>query len=159
MGCPATGCMGYELVADLNFDQNGDGSITSADTAFWDGGSGWSPIGGTAGGYTGEFEGNGHIISNLLINRSSLQEAGLFGRIGGVARNVGVADAEVTGGSDYVGVLVGENQGRVSRFLDNRQRIPPPTTTRAGWSATTTARASCPPATPAQPSSRRAATA
>ena len=32
MGCP-DGCEGYELTADLDFDTNGDGSITSADGA------------------------------------------------------------------------------------------------------------------------------
>ena len=112
MGCPADGCTGYELVSDLDFDTNSNGRADSRD-AYWNGGAGWEPIGGTVGGYTGEFEGNGHIISNLRINRSSLQEAGLFGRIGGVVRNLGVADADVTGGSG-TGALVGNNQGRVA---------------------------------------------
>ena len=100
------------MTSDLDFDTNSNGRADSRD-AYWNGGAGWDSIGGTAGGYTGEFEGNGHIISNLLINRSSLQEAGLFGRIGGVVRNLGVADADVTGGSG-TGALVGNNQGRVA---------------------------------------------
>ena len=45
MGCPS-GCAGYELTADLDFDENDDDSITAADATYWNGGDGWRPIGG-----------------------------------------------------------------------------------------------------------------
>ncbi|MDE0320792.1 MAG: hypothetical protein OXI97_13030, partial [Acidimicrobiaceae bacterium] len=58
MGCPADGCDGYELVADLDFDTNGNGQADSGDdywnarSGFWNrgkGGYGWIPlIGGEA---------------------------------------------------------------------------------------------------------------
>ena len=31
-GCPEAGCNGFELTTDLDFDTNGDGQISSADT-------------------------------------------------------------------------------------------------------------------------------
>ena len=39
------GCIGYELTRDLDFDENNDGIITSADDDYWNGGKGWAPIG------------------------------------------------------------------------------------------------------------------
>ena len=115
MGCPASGCTGYELTADLDFDQNGDDSITSADTAYWNGGAGWAPIGDNSNRFAAVFEGNGRTISNLFISRGAADYVGLFGATasGGGVRNVGVADAQVQG-RNHVGALVGNNLGRVS---------------------------------------------
>ena len=45
MGCPSGTCTGYELLNNLDFDENGDGEITSADATYWDSGFGWLPIG------------------------------------------------------------------------------------------------------------------
>ena len=61
---PATG---YELTADLDFDTDGSGDANSADD-YWDGGAGWLPIGGR---FRADFEGNGHTIANLFIDRSA----------------------------------------------------------------------------------------
>ncbi len=48
MGCPSSGCSGYELSADLDFDTNGSGTADAGDE-FWNGGKGWVPlIGGEA---------------------------------------------------------------------------------------------------------------
>ena len=48
MGCPKTGCIGYELKANLDFDTafvrtGGDGTADSEDT-YRNGGAGWDPI-------------------------------------------------------------------------------------------------------------------
>ena len=98
MGCPATGCAGYELAEDI--------SLTST-------GVGWAPIGdGTADDppfFIGTFDGNGHTISNLFINRTT-DNVGLFG-LGfyeAVIRNVKLTDVNVTGGNN-VGALFGNN--------------------------------------------------
>ena len=45
---------------------------------YWNAGAGWEPISG----WTTTFNGNGHVISNLFINRSSNQ-TGLFGQTTG----------------------------------------------------------------------------
>ncbi len=111
MGCPTT-CTGYELTADLDFDTDGDGDLDSTDE-YWHSGTGWAPIGG----FATTFEGNGHTIANLYINRSS-GVIGLFGSVsaGGQVRNVGVRDVAVTGSgeSGAIGGLVGYNhQGSI----------------------------------------------
>ena len=125
MGCP-DGCEGYELTADLDFDTNGDGSITSADGAisYGAGGAGWVPVGiGGASGvaYTGRFDGNGHTIANMMINATDVLYLGLFGWAnGGPIENVGLPGVDITAnyptGSIYpfsVGGLVGLLTGAV----------------------------------------------
>ncbi len=88
MGCPSSGCDGYELSADLDFDTNFSGTADAGDE-YWNGGKGWVPLmGGEAiydprawyrfyGGdrpsskarmFTAIFEGNGRTIANLYIN-------------------------------------------------------------------------------------------
>ena len=122
MGCPTTGgCTGYELDNDLNFDQTRDGRITSADTGIWNSGAGWEPIGKAGGGYNATFEGNGHTISYLYINRN-LADLGLFGDFssGKEIRNVGLKHAAVYLNATYASkfnfaVLVGQNHGTVTK--------------------------------------------
>ena len=80
---------------------------------------GWLPMGhdtvvgvsfqGT--GFTGSFDGAGHVIGNLRIDRGGESFVGLFGRVdGGSIVSLGLEDLEVTG-DWYVGGLVGRNQG------------------------------------------------
>ena len=103
MGCPSTGCAGYELTASLDFDENADGSITeTGDPTYWNSGSGWNPIAT----YTSNFKGNGHTINNLYINRTS-GSVGLFGRTSGASiETLGVTNANVRGGGN-TGILIG----------------------------------------------------
>ncbi len=119
MGCPTNSddsddsdCTGYELTADLDFDTDGDGDVDAADE-YWHSGAGWDPIGA----FSATFEGNGHTIANLYINRSS-GSIGLFGSVsaGGQVRNVAVRDVAVTGSGEswVVGGLVGHNYGSIS---------------------------------------------
>ena len=111
MGCPQT-CTGYELRMDLNFDTDGDGRVGGVATST-DPYTNWVPIGVT---YAAEFNGNGHIISNLTLNRSV--NAGLFSNLGGsgVIRNVGLKYPNVTVGGvagRNVGPLVGGNSSTI----------------------------------------------
>ena len=130
MGCPITAtdaddndCTGYELTADLDFDQNNDNRITSADAAWWNGGSGWEPIGGNSlasvtwgyTGFTATFQGNGHTISHLYIDRPGRNAVGLFGATKGknsVIRNLTLADVNVASKRN-VGALVGSSWGSI----------------------------------------------
>ena len=111
MGCPESGCTGYELIADLDFDTNGNGQADSGDD-YWNGGAGWAPIGGSDSGFVAVFEGNSHIISRLYIYRPSESMVGLFGHVGESTEiyNVGLEDVSVTGWR-RVGGLVGWNDG------------------------------------------------
>ncbi len=110
-GC-YTGCNGYELMNDLDFDTNESGSINSSDD-YWNAGKGWEPIGTSGDGFTGIFDGNGYRINNLYINRSESDSStiGLFGYVSEAEiRNLGLTGdyASITAdSSDYVGALIG----------------------------------------------------
>ena len=104
MGCPESGCTGYELTADMNFSNTR-----------WSTGSGWEPIGTESNPFSAAFHGGGHAISNLYIRRSNNENVGLFGVSSGTFQNVGLINVDVSGGS-YVGGLVGQinTDGEVS---------------------------------------------
>ena len=111
-GCGGlTGCVGYELGADLDFDTNGNGR-PDKDDEYWGNGRGWNGIGGYADPFEAIFEGNGHTISNLFVD--SFFTKGLFGLTGpsSVIRHVGLIGVAVSG-TDDVGGLVGLNSGAV----------------------------------------------
>ena len=114
MSCAAGWCTGYELVNNLDFDTNGNGAADAGDT-YWNGGSGWLPIGDEQEGFTAVFEGNGYTIGNLYINRNS-RFVGLFGlvRYGGIIGRVGLVSAEVRSEGNNVGSLAGLSQGSIS---------------------------------------------
>ena len=110
MGCGHfDGCIGYELAADLDFDTNGNHVADEGD-AFWNGGTGWVPIGGAGSAgqslqhpFRAAFDGNGHVIANLFIDTDTLPFAALFG-FGAdartsrcVIRHVGLVDADLNG--------------------------------------------------------------
>ena len=115
MGCPSSGCIGYELAANLDFDTDGNGLIDSGD-AYWNGGSGWVPIGDGASSdhFTATFDGGGYTIANLYVNRSS-SYVGLVGVVGNSAiiRRVGLVSSSVSG-DRFVGSLAGNNSGAIA---------------------------------------------
>ena len=127
MGCPGSGCAGYELTAGLDFDEDDDGSRNDT----YNQNAGWVPIGTSTESFNTVFEGNDNTISGLFIHQevsgpAAAELIGLFGSLGssGVVRNVGLENvsvkAEVFGDIDdvlagqYVGGLVGQNEGSVS---------------------------------------------
>ncbi|MBE0619390.1 MAG: filamentous hemagglutinin N-terminal domain-containing protein, partial [Burkholderiales bacterium] len=86
-------------------------NIDATPTSEWNSGAGFAPIGGISEDqFTGTFDGLGHVIDGLVINRPGSNNAGLFGYVGtaGIVRNVGLVGASVSG-QDYVGALVGYN--------------------------------------------------
>ncbi|MCH9664260.1 MAG: hypothetical protein K0U41_00230, partial [Gammaproteobacteria bacterium] len=121
-GCPLFGafpgkseCKGYELMVDIDLPASGY--------------TNWEPIGncgdrstcvadGNPQLFATVFEGNNHVISNMLIritqNRAGI---GLFGAADSSAklRNLHIRDANITtvagGGSSRIGVLVGHLEG------------------------------------------------
>ena len=125
-GGTASPCTGYELLTNLNFDTNGNGRADAGDT-YWNGGKGWESIGEqpeniqTAESndvrYRATFQGNGKAIDNLFINRpTGGHDAGLFGAIGGGGKvmELGIRNANVTGGAYYTGILAGINYGAIT---------------------------------------------
>jgi type II secretion system protein G len=72
----------------------------------------WVPIGDEASPFTGTFDGNNYVISNLTINRDADYQ-GLFGYTdGGKIENLGLENVDVTG-NWYTGGLVGWNNGTI----------------------------------------------
>jgi hypothetical protein len=63
----------------------------------------------------GEFDGNGHKISNLSFSFDFITQVGLFGYLasGGAITGVGAENVDITG-QGIVGGLVGENDGTMS---------------------------------------------
>jgi len=69
--------------------------------------SGYVPPGSSALPFKGEFNGLGHTIGHLVINRPTLSDIGLFGYItGGVLKNIGLTHGYMAGESE-VGGLAG----------------------------------------------------
>ncbi len=76
---------------------------------FYDLGQGFSPIGNSTTKFTGSFDGDGHTISGLTIDRSTNYIA-FFGYSNSCSiTELGVISTDITGGS-YVSSLVGYNQ-------------------------------------------------
>ena len=76
--------------------------------------SNWEPLGTSGSGFTGEFNGNGFVISNLTVDGADVSYAGLFGKaVGAAFKNLGLENVNIKG-DDYAGGLVGRSNGDVS---------------------------------------------
>ncbi|EJL81391.1 hypothetical protein PMI15_03433, partial [Polaromonas sp. CF318] len=88
-------------------------NIDASGTVNWNASAGFNPIaGGTQ--FTGNLDGGGHVIDQLVINRPGDTNVGLIGFLnGGTVSNLGLTGGSVTG-SDTVGALVGRSVGSVT---------------------------------------------
>ncbi len=108
-GTPISTC---QELQDMENNLGGDYYLTQdidcSDTKNWNGEKGFDPIGS----FSGTFNGNGHVISDLYINRGSTESVGLFGETGsGVeVKNIGLENVNITG-YEEVGGLIGHNNG------------------------------------------------
>ena len=112
-GCGTGGCKGYELVRDLDFNDDDSYRSSSTNKMNWTDGDGWSPIGRSNPDFRAIFEGNGYAVSHLRINRSTDDRNGLFDRQTGHINNIGLLSVNVNG-DEWIGSLVGQNNGRIS---------------------------------------------
>lgn len=86
-------------------------NIDAAATSGWNAGAGFNPLGDNSTPFSGKFDGLGHTISNLTINRPFTDYVGLFGQTNDAdIHNVGLINSNVSG-NNYVGGLVGYNWG------------------------------------------------
>lgn len=114
VGGPISGFIGYELMNDLDFDNDAHYIDKSLKTEFTSG-LGWLPIGTSSSSnqFNTIFDGNNHKISNLLINRTTTHN-GLFGSTGLLSKiknlSIGV---KFLSGDSQTGGLVGSNAGDV----------------------------------------------
>ncbi len=121
----------WMLINDVNDLQNINDNLTTtgiyalADdidasaTSTWNGGLGFLPIadnatfGSTF--FEGQFDGQSHNISNLVVNRPAADYQGLFAltQTGAIIRNVNLLNGSITG-DDYTGALAGLGGGTIS---------------------------------------------
>ena len=113
-GCPSNGCVGYELVRDLDFNDSASYSSATNRTR-WTTRAGWQPIGNSRNPFRERFDGNGYTISGLMIKRRGSNYIGLFGRTRGRAEitRIGLLNVRIRG-NNSVGGLVGENEGSIA---------------------------------------------
>ena len=99
---------GHYVLAN-NMDGTVDGYEDLASSTA-DNGRGWKPIGDLEHPFVGRFDGQGHEIRNVHINRPNDDWVGLLGALddGGVVANLGMTSVSVVGGS-AVGALVGRS--------------------------------------------------
>src|SRR5699024_8745720 len=85
--------------------------IDASDTANWDSGKGFAPIGDNSSPFKGILDGQGHTIDNLYINRPNADHLGLFGVMNGSdarIEDLGLKGSVITGDSDnFVGGIIG----------------------------------------------------
>ena len=115
-GCPSSGCNGYELTRDLDFNDPGSHASGSVNRGWskGEGGEGWLPIGVHFVRYGAIFEGNSLTIANLFVDRG-IGYVGLFGAMNddGTIRNLGLVDVDVSSLGKHVAPLVGSNSGTI----------------------------------------------
>ena len=99
------------LAGKYELGSNIDASATSS----WNSGAGFDPIGNSSLQFVGSFDGLGHTIANLFINRPSTSNVGLFGYVGfgATQQNIGLINVNIKG-STSVGGLVGTNLGSIT---------------------------------------------
>ena len=117
VGCPNKICIGYELKANLDFNNTRwSSNYTGADKVA----NGWLPLGDDTTPYSASFNGNGFEIKNLFIYSDNFNYAGLFGKVlskNGIS-NIGVTNFWIsfTSSNDniYSGGLVGWMSGSIT---------------------------------------------
>lgn len=89
--------------------------VDATSTGTWSGGAGFEPLGSQATRFTGTLDGRDFKIEGLVIERSSIDDVGLFGHIGtgGEVSNLNLVDGSISGG-DYVGAFAGVSRGSVT---------------------------------------------
>lgn len=100
--------MNGNLAGNYALGSNIDASATSS----WNGGAGFMPVGDNTVQFTGNFDGLGHTVNGITINRPSGFRTGMFGATSGPNEiaNVGLLGGDVTGWQQ-VGALVGASVG------------------------------------------------
>lgn len=96
----------------------------SATAAGWNQNSGFEPLGDNISPFTGVFDGLGHTINGLKIDRSYDKWVGLFGYTAAttVLRNLGLAGGSLNG-QDSVGGLAGYAAGLISNCYNSGLRV------------------------------------
>ena len=99
-----------EQLSDVRNGGLGDYCVLMADVDLsgYSSGTGWTPIGTSSSKFNGIFDGNGHTISNCMVDDDTAQGAGLFGyMMGAYICDLGVVDCYITGWGGVGGLAGG----------------------------------------------------
>ncbi len=111
----------FVLVADIVFTEED----FAKGGAFYNSNYGWTPIGTKEAPFTGVFDGNGHTVSGLKINKissSTAVYAGLFGYASGVTiRNLGMVNSNICVQFTTSSASYAYTGGIVGCIIDNNQ--------------------------------------
>ncbi len=118
--CQGLQDMQNDLAADYCLAKDIECGMTNPANPSWKVGGTWGDMKGFApvgkdhdNKFTGSFDGRGHKIENLYINRPSTFIVGLFGSILGDIKDVGLKDVNIKGGEN-TGSLVGWNNATIT---------------------------------------------
>jgi hypothetical protein len=118
-----------EDVADLQATKNNltayyalSNDIDASATSGWNGGQGFEPIGDVDNRFSGGFDGGGHNITGLYINRPDTNNVGLFGHVGDdtgatVIKGVHLVNTTVIGARG-TGTLIGRVTGNANTLIE-----------------------------------------
>ena len=89
-----------------HFKQTADIDLSDSET--WNSGQGFTPIGNNTTSFTGVYDGDGHTVSNMFIDRtggsySETTYLGFMGRLEGTLKKLSILDYEVTGNQYMAG--------------------------------------------------------
>jgi filamentous hemagglutinin family protein len=92
--------------------------IAASGTSTWNSSAGFVAVGNSVTQFTGSFDGLGHTITGLTINRPGWNVMdnnyqGLFGYATGTLRNVGLLNSSISG-ANVIGTLAGRSDGAIS---------------------------------------------
>ena len=100
--------------------------INASTTVGWPSGTGFNPIGNSTVNFTGSYNGKGHIIDSLYIDRPSTSNIGLFGLIDNSQTKIdslGVTNINITGNTN-IGAIVGYmREGSISNSFSTGECI------------------------------------
>jgi filamentous hemagglutinin family protein len=109
--------MALNLSADYSLANDIDMAELRNPSGLWNTSTGFDPVGDAYHRFTGSFDGQGHVIDGLYVNRPSEHDAGLFGYAENVSfANVGLSNADITGNYN-VGPLAG--MARLTSAINN----------------------------------------
>ena len=95
--------------------------ISDIDLALYNNGV-WTPLGSETAQFTGSFDGNGKVISNLKVSQdASVTNAGLFAfvGVGGKVENVTLHNATIDGAYNYAGAISAISYGKIGKCVVN----------------------------------------
>jgi len=99
----------YPINADYFLANDIDATVT----AEWNEGAGFLPLAAGTNAFQGVFDGRGHVIEGLTINRPSEDYIGLFASTYGEIRNLRLESGSIRG-QDYVGALAGRSSATIT---------------------------------------------